>query len=574
MAAASPRVNLYPIPKDAPQRNDGELVRRLKARASILESDASEWRSEYRDIAEWCLPFRSRMPEERTRKRPKRRSARAINDTPRQALTTGANGMMEYVSSPSRPWFKSGLRGYNVTEDYEAAAWLESMDRAVADTYARGNLYAALPTSYQELFAFGIGAMSMPEDEQDVVRFYAHTVGSYYVALDERRAPTTLVVQTAVTVEQLVQRYGIGNVSDSVADQHRRHQLDENVQIEHWVFKNPAYVPGAVDPQRRRFMCVTYEVGSVEKALEVSGHYEQPHAVVRWETLENDAYGSGPGMHMLGDAKAVQVYERHKAKLIAKLARPNYVAPSSLKNDPDGVRTGEGAVVFADGATRDAMRVLHEVQPQALAAVSAEIEKHEQRIRRAAFEDLFLLLGSLQQSGRTKFEIEQRVEEKLVVLGPVVQRVYGEFLQVVHKRTVGCLMRRGMIASPPEHIADLDLQVEFTGIMAQAMRAIGIGAVDRFVASIGQVAALKPQALDKFDETQAIDVYRGILGVSATMVVPDEIVEAKRAALAQQQQQQQMLQAAQAGGSIARDVAAATAGPSALQEAMRLVGLS
>jgi hypothetical protein len=567
-------MNLYPISKVAAAVNYQALITRLKARETVLVNDASEWRTEWRDIAQWCYPFRSRMPEERTNKRPKRRSTRTINDTPRRAISFCGSGMMEYITSPSRPWFKSSVADYDATEDHEVAAWLEIVDRRMRDVFTRSNLYTVLPSVYGELVGFGTAAMSIYDDPETVVRFRAHTVGTFYAACDGRDEATTVVLPVQMSVEQLVQRYGEQNVSDQTREMYRQNQLDTMVEVRHWIYRNPRYQKGNPAPRMRAYECVTYEWSCNDRVLEISGHFELPTTVVRWEPLESDAYGTGPGNYMLGDAKAIQVYERQKARLLAKLADPNYVAPASLKNAPDGVHLNEGGITYADVPGRDALRVLHEVNPASLAAISTEIAIHEQRIRQAAFEDLFLMLANSDRPQKTAYEVEKRVEEKLVMLGPVLQRVYGELLNRIYDRTFGAMQRAGMLPPPPAQIAEMPLKVEFTGILAQAQKAIGIGAVDRFVLSVQSVSALKPQALDKFDETQAIDIYRDMLGVSSTLVLPDAEVQAKRAAMAEQQAQQQAMQAAQAAGGVARDVAQATAQPSALQEAMRLVGMA
>lgn len=559
----------------APREDPRQMLSRLQTRESVLSNNQSEWRVDWRDISMWCFPFRSRMPEERTpRRRPKRRSSRTINDTPRMALHNCGAGLSAGITSPARPWFRTGLPGYDEREDSEVGMWLEMVEREIRDTFTRSNLYTSLPTLYTELAAFGTALLEVIDEGNGEIRTVVHTCGSYLVALDNRWRPTTTCVSKTLTVEQLVDEYGLENCSAATQRLYEDKKLDETIQIRIWTMPNKAHVEGSMNPRERKFERIVYEYGVTDSVLQHTGYFENPMLVVRWETLEEEPYGQGPGAYMLGDAKAVQVYERHKAKLIAKLVNPAFVAPANLKNE--GLRVDEGSTTYADMPGRDSLRPAHEVPVQGAAAIGAEILVHENRIRRSAFEDLFLMLASSDRRQVTAREVEERHEEKIIMLGPVLERIYSELLQLLIDRTFGILYRAGKIAMPPEQVGGQPIKVEFVGILATAQKAVGVASQDRFLQSVAAVAQLKPEALDKFDGDQAIDVYRDILGASPSTVIPDEQVAQARARRQQMQQMQQLGAAATTAGGAAKDFAAATAQiqPSAMQEALRIAGLA
>jgi Bacteriophage head to tail connecting protein len=59
--------------------------------------------------------------------------------------------------------------------------------------------------------------------------------------------------------------------------------------------------------------------------------------------------------------------------------------------------------------------------------------------------------------------------------------------------------------------------------------------MDRLLATVGNLAGLKPEVLDKIDMDQAIDDYGQMYGVNPEIIIPDDVVAQARAARAKQQ---------------------------------------
>lgn len=104
-------------------------------------------------------------------------------------------------------------------------------------------------------------------------------------------------------------------------------------------------------------------------------------------------------------------------------------------------------------------------------------------------------------------------------------------------------------------------------MMAQAQKAVGTGAIERLAGFVGNMAAVKPEVLDKFDADQTVDEYAEMLGVPPKIVVSDDIVQATREARAEQQQQMQQMEQAAQGAQAAKVLADAdTGGQNALTD--------
>ena len=77
------------------------------------------------------------------------------------------------------------------------------------------------------------------------------------------------------------------------------------------------------------------------------------------------------------------------------------------------------------------------------------IEEVTQRIKRAYSADLFMMLDQ-QDKSMTAREVLERTQEKMAVLGPVVQRMQFEFLGRIIERVYNILDRARMFPEPED----------------------------------------------------------------------------------------------------------------------------
>jgi hypothetical protein len=116
-----------------------------------------------------------------------------------------------------------------------------------------------------------------------------------------------------------------------------------------------------------------------------------------------------------------------------------------------------------------------------------------------------------------------------------------------------------------------DLKVEFVSMLAQAQRAVGLGGIDRLLGTVGGIAQLKPEVLDKLDTDQMVDAYSEMLGVDPDLIVADENVAMIRQERAQQMAAQQQAAAAPAMADTAKTMSDTdTEGKNALTDAMSM----
>ena len=146
------------------------------------------------------------------------------------------------------------------------------------------------------------------------------------------------------------------------------------------------------------------------------------------------------------------------------------------------------------------------------------------------------MLANATDTRMTATEVAERHEEKLLMLGPVLERLHNELLDPLIDITFNRMLENDLVPPAPPELQGMELNVEFVSMLAQAQRAIGTNSVDRYVNSMGMVAQMKPDVLDKFDSDSWADGYADMLGVDPSLIVPGPQVAKVRQARAQQQQ--------------------------------------
>ncbi|MBL1564118.1 phage tail protein [Klebsiella pneumoniae] len=368
-----------------------------------------------------------------------------------------------------------------------------------------------------------------------------------------------------MTVRQLVMEFGLNNVSDSVKGMWDSGNYESWIEVIHAVYPNIDRDTAKLNSKNKPVKSVYYEVGGdSDKLLRESGFDEFPIMAPRWEVNGEDVYGSScPGMIALGQVKALQLEQKRKSQLIDKATNPPMVGPSSLRNQRVSLLPGD--ITYIDQVTgQDGLKPAYLVNPNT-ADLLADIQDTRQIINSAYFVDLFMMLQNINTRSMPVEAVIEMKEEKLLMLGPVLERLNDECLNPLIDRTFSIMARKNLLPPPPDVLQGMPLRIEYISVMAQAQKSIGLSSLSSTVGFIGQLAQAKPEALDKLNVDQAIDAFAEMSGVSPTVIVPQEQVEQVREQRAQQQQQQQMVAMGMAAAQGAKTLSEAqTEDPSVL----------
>ena len=514
---------------------------RIYTRWGALKSERSTWWSHWSEISDFVLPRAGRFFIQ-DRNRGQKRHNNIYDNTGTQALRVLAAGMMAGMTSPARPWFRLATPDADLNKSPAVNLWLSQVTKLMLDIFAKSNTYRSLHSGYEELGAFGTMSSIIMPDYQNVIHHYPLTTGEYCLAQNWKGEIVTMYREFQKTVGEMVTEFGRDKCSTSVQNLWDRGSLDQWITIVHAIEPRTDRDTSKRDSLNMAFKSVYFEInGNKDAYLSESGFKNFPALAARWATSGGDIYGNSPAMDALGDIKQLQHEQMRKAQGIDYLTKPPLQVPASMKGRD--VDTLPGGITFVDQAgPAGGIRTAFDARID-LSHLLGDIQDVRGRIRGAFSADLFLMLANGTNSAMTATEVAERHEEKMLMLGPVVERLHSEMLDPLIETTFEHMLAAGIVPPAPPELAGMDLNVTYVSMLAQAQRAIATNGVDRFVGNLGQIASFKPDILDKFDSDVWADKYSDMLGVDPELIVAGDKVALIRQQRAQAQQQAQ--QAAQ-----------------------------
>lgn len=528
-------------------------VRRLKK----LEDERKRgWETHWRDLARHFLPRRARFLDAGDETNNGETRNFLEDGTGIRALRILANGMQSGLTSPARPWFSLTLQNRELAASAAAKLWLQDTYEKMTALFSQSNFYDQIHVLYSELACFGTGVVLIEADPKIVMRCRTLTVGEYALDVGEDGRVDSLYRRIRMTPRQVAQAW------PETCPEHIRHLAAQDTRqwltILHAVEPNADTRHGSLKGNERpwRSVYLVLEGGSRE-VLEDSGYYEFPALCPRWVVTGSDIYGASPAMDALGDCRQLQkLTEDGRLSLELEVAPPMLVQESGITGALD---LSPRAINYSNSLTQGQELVRPLVQTRAnLQALAAEKQALREQIQRHFHNDLFLMIAEAGKN-MTATEVAERNGEKLLMLGPVLDRLRSELFQPLIERVYGIMDRAGLVAFPPPELARQPVRVEFSSILAQAQKQAGLAAVDQLVARTGQLAQMagSPAPLDKLDLDAIVDTYADLLGTPPNLVLAADALEARRRERLRQQQQLQAMTALQRGADVAQKGTAA-----------------
>lgn len=527
-------------------------------RHQALVNERAPWLTHWTELADRIDPHAIR-PSKSQRNKGERSRGQIIDNTATLALGTLSAGLMSGMTSPARPWLRLALPDEELMEFEPVKEWLSGETKRVLRVLHKSNTYLMLHQMYRDLGLAGTGCSITMDSFDYVTRHYNSPLGEFSLAGDFLGDVNTTGREFEKTVGELVKEFGYGKVSARVRDLYDQGNYQSPVTVIHMIEPRPERDTRKMDAMNKAYSSCYLEIGydGSQNKLGDSGHllreggYEDfPALCPRWDRRAGDIYGTSPAMTVLGDVKQLYHEQLQKGKAIEYKTMPPVQVPTSMEGRPMDMLPG--GRVFNDNQQQK-IESLWDVNLD-LNDLREDIYDVRERIRAGFFSDVFRMFSGGSDPKMTATEVAERHEEKMLMLGPVLERLHGELLRPLVEGTFARMIEVDMIAPPPPELEGMELNVEFTSVLAQAQQMIGTNGVDRFVGNLGMIAQMKPDVLDKFDADVWADMYSESLGVDPKMIIGNERVGFIREARAEAQRKQEMLESAAQQASVAKDL--------------------
>jgi len=523
-----------------------ELVKRL----DNLTSERQNYSTFWQDVAKYVVPRKAYIT--RTKVPGAKFDYDMYDSTAMMANITLAAGLHSYLTNPNSKWFSLRIQDEELNEDDEVKKWLNDTETRIYNILNASNFNQQIHEMYLDLGAFGVAAMYEEEDPTDVVRFYTRNIAEMFLVENEKGVVDTVYRKFELTAKQADEKWG-EDAGDVVAMHMEKKQFEKKVSFLHAVYPRHDRQVDKEDALNMPFESVYIEISKKHEISE-SGYQEFPYFTPRFNKNSGEVWGTSPGMVSYSDIRMLNEMVKVLIRASQKTVDPPIVLPHDGFLLP--IKYGPAAINFR--TKNSANDKIESLAPNSNIPIGMDIiNDYRNIVKKNYFVDLFLLLSDPARADMTATEVMQRVEEKMLILAPVLGRLMNEFLDPLINRTFAVLMRKGEISEPPPALDGIDYEIEYISPLARAQKLDQMKSINNFLALVTQISSVDPNAVDNMASDKMIKDIQGLYGVNPEYVRSEEDVQAiRQARAAEVQQQKQTDQAAQEAG-VVGDLAAA-----------------
>lgn len=527
-------------------------VQKYNRRLKAVEAERRDVEDTWQDITDYILPRKGKYLTKGDKPQYEEKNAKIIDGIATRALRVLSAGMRSGLTSPARPWFKLGVVDNDLEKFEPVKVWLHEVQKRMYSVFMRSNFYSAIHSIYKEEAAFGTGCLFVEEDPMYLVRFIPMTAGQFCLTTNSFGDINTFWRRFHITARNIIDWFGKSRCSDDVLNAAKL-ETEQYFQVCQAITENKKRDVTKIDYMNKPYKSVYWEFDKSEKFLKTEGFEEFPVMGPRWDVTATEIYGRSPCMDILPDVKMLQEISKSQLKAIQKEVDPPMQVPSSFK---DRLIMTAGGINWINPQDNEAITRLYDMRFN-IADVTFKIQDIRDQIKEGLYNDLFLML--LDRPNMTATEVVERHDEKLLMLGPVIERQFFDLLNPVIERVFGIMDRAGILPEPPEEVQGEDLKIEYISLLAQAQKLVGTQSINAFLSFVGQAAEIQagaggsPEIIDKIDFDKAVDEYGDMTGVPPKIIKGDDDVSKIREERRIQMEQQMLLdQISQAGDQATR----------------------
>ena len=539
-----PQANYDQVPGGYAQGAAGvqlQGVKRWMGNWKLLDRQYEQggWKSLHQDLAQYICLGRGRFVDRGQQPNANSRAAtRVVNNCATDALHMLGAGMHGGLSSPARPWFKLGFQDPILDKSRQYRNWMDDSERALYAFIRRANFYNNVHHLYEEQGGFGSGAMFVDAHRELGVTFTVMTAGDYRFSVRTDGRLHTLMRYFRMQAASMAQEFGVEKMSERSKRLLRTNPF-EWVDVYHCLEPNEQHDPGKMGSFA--WVSAYFEANREDESrtLSYGGYHECPAVTPRWMPLANEAYSWGPGPESLQSVKALQKMELASIKAADKMIDPPTRNPPSMRDRMlDLSPGGKNIVDEADGK----IEPIFLIDPAAMQRFEEKVGSIENRIRNNFYNQIFLMISNLPPGGDkvTAAEIIARNQEKMLMLGPVIESQEYEFLGPIISRVWGIAARSGYMPPPPPDLQNVEYKIDFVSILAQAQKLLSMQGMGNYLATAERVAMVDPRSVAKTNWHIFLEETAEAVGAPARILndedTANQILARADAQLAQQQQ--------------------------------------
>jgi len=500
---------------------------------------------DWRDIRDLIRPVSGEINPYGPNYVPARRSDKCFDATAVDSCEELASALHSYLTSPVERWFSLEIvDAPEEMEDPEVLLWLEQTADVIFHAYsdARAQFNTALHEIYLDLAAYGIAHLSQEWSPNGHLKFKTHPVGDCWIMENNDEIIDTIHRVLRWSVRQIAQEFG--DLPPMLA---REKNIDKVCRVLHAVYPRTDRSPVGASQKSMEFASV-WLCEDTKEMLRESGYRSFPYHCPRWVKIAGECYGRSPAMKCLPDVRMLNSMELTIIKAAEKIVDPPLQVPDEGFLSP--IRTSPGAIMYKEPNAEHIEPLL----TQGNIPVGLEYtDRKREQIKKAFYNDWLRM--EKQNTEMTAYEVQDRRDEKLRLLAPMLGRQETELLGPMISRTLELLSDKRKFPQAPDSIIGKRMKASYSSPASRAQTGIKAVTMGSFVQELLPLAQVNPQIMDVIDfdaYTRELAIARG---VTRTILRDQKALDAIRQNRQQQQAMQSVAQTAEPASKAIKNLA-------------------
>lgn len=520
----------------------------LKSKRGILDNHLQE-------LADYALPRKNNFT--RINNPGEKKGVELYDGTAVVSCDILASALHGMLTNPNTMWFLLNTHNEDLNKQDFIIEFLQSFSKRIHNVFNSSNFQTEVHEYYLDLCAFGTATMVVEEDEKSIVRFSTKHLGEIYIAENSFGYIEEVYRVFNWTAMQIVEHFGKGIEEDKESELEKKFgkkitaaflkKDNREFEIVHSVYKEELTEKSKM-PYLSRYILK-------EDKLELSeGRFKRfPYLVSRWTKVSGEVYGRSPAMNALPDAKSLNMMSKIILQGAQKIIDPPMQVPDDGFVRP--LKTYSGAINYYRAGSQDVAKPIF--NDTRIDFGFEMLRDRQMKVKEAFYIDR---LGVPQNDRMTTVEINQRVQEQLRFMGPMLGRQQNEFLQPLIDRVVDIMVDKDggtgeLLGEVPPELYNTGLNVTYTSPIARAQRMSEAEALTSALAASAPMMQIDPEARDVINAESVVREYFMVYGAPQAAIRKreeiDHIRQARQEAQAKALEQQQQMHDAEVANKVA-----------------------
>lgn len=504
--------------------------------------DRLTWEPNWQECYDHIIPRKSDI--QRTNAAGIKRGNELFDSTGIMSNNLLAGLLHSMLTNPTLLFFELIMGDLALDDDEMVKAYLQDCAQRMITVMNNSNFQTEIHEVYLDL-GIGTAALYIGEHPDKIVHFSARSMKEIYV--EENNLGMIDIVDRVFKwkLRQIVQEFGVESLPPKLFKEYKDGNQNE-FEIVHITEPMTDEEYTAKSKTFKFKSCYLMKEDAVK--LSEKNFHEFPYCVPRWTKTTGEVYGRGPGMDMLPAIKMVDRMMETTLKGAQKTVDP----PLMVADDGviGNVRLTPGGLTVVRPLSDVPIRPL--ITDARIDFGIQLIESVRQEIRKGFFIDQI----QLREGDRmTAAEVNQRTEENLRLMGPVLGRQNFELLRPLIERVFGIMSRKNLFPLAPEQIRGKSFDVRYSSLVARAQRMSEGQNLTRAISVAAPFINADPQAVDVINADECLKYTLDIYGVPQKLLRSAQEVKKIREGRASAQEQMAQQQSEMHQADVASKVA-------------------